>query len=233
VLIWDAVTGRELARLRAPALAISLAFAAGGRLAVGDLRGGVTIWSSDGALERTFHAGRRAHVAFSADGGRLVTASGDRVARVFDSRTGRLELTLRGHRRALTSARFSPDGSTIVTASGDHDARLWDASTGRLLRVLRGHYAVISDAEFSPDGRWVVTAGPTTAGLWDVRSGELLFFLRGHAARLTSATFDPSSRRILTASIDGTARTYVCDVCGGLDELVAIAEQRVREAGGS
>ncbi len=99
--------------------------------------------------------------------------------------------------------------------------------TGALLHVLRGHFAVVSDAEFSPDGRWVVTAGPTTAGLWDARSGQLVFFLRGHSARLTSATFDPSSSRILTASEDGTARTYRCDVCGGLDSLVALAKARL------
>ena len=93
--------------------------------------------------------------------------------------------------------------------------------------MLRGHFEVVSDAEFSPDGRWVVTAGPKTAGLWDARSGQLVFFLRGHTERLTSATFDPSSGRIVTASEDGTVRTYRCDVCGGLDSLIALAKSRL------
>src|SRR5439155_17480234 len=122
---------------------------------------------------------------------------------------------LRGHRDALTSVDVSPDGTRIVTASFDHDARVWDVATGRLIEVLRGHFGVVSDARFSPEGRWIVTAGPSTAGLWDVRSGQLIFFARGHEGRLTSAAFGPVDHRIVTGSVDGTVRTYACDVCGG------------------
>ena len=49
--------------------------------------------------------------------------------------------------------------------------------------------------------------------------------------RLTSATFDPAGRRILTASVDGTVRTYACELCGGLDTLVPLAERRLRAVG--
>ncbi len=72
-----------------------------------------------------------------------------------------------------------------------------------------------------------MTAGPTTAGLWNAGSGQLVFFLQGDSKKLTSATFDPSSGRIVTASTDGTVRTYRCDVCGGLDSLVALAKSRL------
>ncbi len=215
--------------LRAPATVDSVSIARDGRIAAGTGRGTVQLWDAKGEPVRVIHAGASGpvYVAFSPDGKRIATATRDGVARIWNAGTGELELTLRGHHGQLTSARFSPDGSQLVTAGFDHDARLWDARTGALLHVLRGHFAVVSDAEFSPDGRWVVTAGPTTAGLWDARSGQLVFFLRGHSARLTSATFDPSSSRIVTASEDGTARTYRCDVCGGLDSLVALAKSRL------
>ena len=233
VIVRDVALHREVLRLRAQFPLVHVAFARDGRIAAGDTNGGASIWSAEGRLDRTLRVrgARTTSVAFSPDGDRLVTASADRLARVWDARSGRLLATLHGHRDALTSARFSPDGAEIVTASVDHDARLWDAVSGRLLRVLRGHFAVVSDAEFSPDGRWIVTAGPTTAGLWDVHTGQLVFFLRGHEARLTSAAFDPTSRNIVTASIDGSVRTYRCDVCGGLDDLVRLATKRQRESG--
>src|SRR5207248_2471555 len=64
---------------------------------------------------------------FSADGSRIVTASADHTARVWDAASGRSLAVLRGHTSQVTSAAFSGDGTRIVTASDDKTARLWDA----------------------------------------------------------------------------------------------------------
>ena len=131
----------------------------------------------------------------------------------------------------MLSVSFSTDGTSVVTASRDHDARTWDARTGRLLRVLRGHFALVSDARFSPDGRWVVTAGPMTAGLWNATSGRLIYLLRGHEGKLLSVAFSPDSRQIATGGEDGTVRLWPCTICGGIDELVALADARLAGTG--
>jgi WD40 repeat protein len=126
----------------------------------------------------------------------------------------------------LTDVEFSADGSRIVTSSRDRDARVWDVDTGAST-LLRGHFGPVFGAAFSPDGRLVVTAGPTTAGLWQAKDGKLISYLRGHDEPLTSASFSPDGRRILTSSRDGTVRTYMCEVCGGLESLAAVAELRL------
>ena len=97
--------------------------------------------------------------------------------------------------------------------------------------MLQGHFGPVQDAQFSPDGRWVVTAGPGRAGLWDARTGALVTLLRGHEGTLTSASFDLSGRVIVTGGVDGTVRTYVCEICGGLDERVELAERRLAATG--
>jgi hypothetical protein len=56
-------------------------------------------------------------------------------------------------------------------------------------------------------------------------SGERVYFLRGHGAPLTGALFTRGSRRIVTSGTDGTVRTYLCGVCGGLPELRKRARQ--------
>jgi WD40 repeat protein len=76
---------------------------------------------------------------FSPDGSRLVTASFDGTARVWDAASGDALATLSGHKALLWSARFSPDGSRIVTASDDKTAQVWDAETGNLVATLAGH----------------------------------------------------------------------------------------------
>jgi WD40 repeat protein len=142
------------------------------------------------------------------------------------------ELVLGGHRDALTSARFSPDGRLVVTASRDSDAIVWDARRGTLRRKLLGHFSVVSDARFSPDGRWIITAGPGKAGLWDASTGALVYFLQGHKGKLLSAAFDRTSRVVVTGGVDGTVRTWRCDICGRVDELVPVARARLAAIAG-
>ena len=76
--------------------------------------------------------------AFSPDGKRIVTASVDRTARIWDAATAK-EIAVLRHDAPAYSAAFSPDGKRIVTASEDKTARIWDAATAEEIAVLRGH----------------------------------------------------------------------------------------------
>jgi WD40 repeat protein len=70
------------------------------------------------------HARGVSSCAFSPDGKRIVTASFDGTARLWDAETGALLMMLEGHIDAVVSCVFSPDGKRIVTASYDRTARL-------------------------------------------------------------------------------------------------------------
>ena len=63
------------------------------------------------------HEGGVYSAAFSPDGARIVTASHDRTARLWDAASGAEIAVLSGHARRVNSAAFSPDGTRIVTAS--------------------------------------------------------------------------------------------------------------------
>jgi hypothetical protein len=96
--------------------------------------------------------------AFSPDGTRVVTASFDKTARVWDAATGKPLTSPLEHQDVVYSAAFSPDGTRVVTASLDKTARVWDAATGRPLTSPLEHQGSVGRAVFSPDGTRVVTA---------------------------------------------------------------------------
>src|SRR5947199_4220817 len=76
---------------------------------------------------------------FSLDGQRIVTASADKTARLWDAASGKPIGELMKHEGMVFSAQFSPDGQRVVTASADKTARLWDAGSGTRLGSRMKH----------------------------------------------------------------------------------------------
>jgi len=155
------------------------------------------------------HSDSVGSAVFSPDGQRILTASADHTARLWNASSGQLLATLQGHSDYVGSAVFSPDGQRILTASADHTARLWNASSGQLLATLQGHSNYVWSAVFSPDGQRILTASyDHTARVWNAGNGQLLATLQGHSDSVGSAVFSPDGQRILTASADHTARVW-------------------------
>uniref|UniRef100_UPI0039C5B150 AAA-like domain-containing protein n=1 Tax=Calothrix sp. CCY 0018 TaxID=3103864 RepID=UPI0039C5B150 len=143
---------------------------------------------------------------FSDDGKRILTASWDNTARIWDTQ-GKELAVLKGHTERVISAVFSDDGKRILTASWDNTARIWDTQ-GKELAVLKGHTERVISAVFSDDGKRILTASwDNTARIWDTQGKELAV-LKGHTERVISAVFSDDGKRILTASWDNTARIW-------------------------
>src|SRR5206468_11178181 len=100
-------------------------------------------------------------VAFSPDGGRIVTTDvGGRIL-VWNATNG--ELLVRGGSTdpwQCRTAYFSPDGSRITGAYGNGMVRVWKAEADHLVwQRMVGHRFGVNDVSFSPDGRFILTAG--------------------------------------------------------------------------
>jgi len=159
-------------------------------------------------LERVvFPAGRDVlSAAFSPDGRTLLTASNDRLARLW-SIDGELLVEFPGHRNWVRSARFSPDGKQVVTGSSDRSARVW-AVSGDLLAVLQGHEKGVLDARFSPDGERILTRSRDgTARIW-TPAGESIATLVAGEGEAEVAAYSPDGERILLSSEDGSVTLW-------------------------
>jgi WD40 repeat protein len=174
--------------------------------------------------ERHFagHADWIAAMAISMDGHRAATGGLDRVARVWDLRSGDCLQTFEGHRSGVNSVAFSADDSKLLTAGFDGAVRLWDASNGRELLRL----AVEGDrplrADFACGGRRIVAAMARCLAMWDADTGARIVAQpwrwnetgkgwlitttkRWDALRLeaSSAAFSPDGSRVLVGLNSG------------------------------
>ena len=159
------------------------------------------------------HHGGINSAQFSPDGQRVVTASTDKTARVWDASSGKPLGEPMKHELPVNSAQFSMDGQRVVTASNDMTARVWDASSGKPLGEPMKHEERVNSARFSPDGQWVVTASADgTARVWDSASGKPVGKPMQHGGLtfggVLSAQFSPNGRQVVTASADMTARVW-------------------------
>jgi WD40 repeat protein len=113
-------------------------------------------------------------VAFSRDGLRIVSGSGDNTLRLWDAKSGQLiGQPLKGHVGIVSTVAFSPDGSHIVSGSRDAMMRLWDGRLGQPIgQPLRGHSDSVSSVAFSPDGSHIVSGSlDGTLRIWPVFEG--------------------------------------------------------------
>ena len=157
---------------------------------------------------------------FSPDGARILTASWDETAKLWDAASGKLIASF-AHQGIVYHAAFSPDGARILTASADKTAKLWNSVSGELIASF-GHQHSVNSAVFSPDGAWILTASrDKTAKLWDATSGKLIASFE-HQDEVNDAEFSPDGAWILTASRDKTAKLW--DAASG--KLIASFEHQ-------
>jgi WD40 repeat protein len=146
---------------------------------------------------------------FNSDGSKVVTASFDDTAKIWDSSNGNMLFDLSGHTDVLVTAKFNTDSSKIVTASIDNTAKIWDVSSGNELITLSGHTDGVTSANFNSDGSKIVTSSyDNTAKIWDSSNGNMLFDLVGHTDWVNIAEFNSDGTKVVTGSNDNTAKIW-------------------------
>jgi WD40 repeat protein len=195
--------------LATPGVAASASFSPDGRLLVttalsaSGAAAPAQVWDTRTGLPVALlrHSQRIRSAAFSPDGQRVVTASDDGTARVWEARTGRPAGPPLRHKKPVSSALFSPDGRFIATACEDGRARLWPGPAGapEPVHVLE-HDKPVRSLRFSRDGQRVITASEDhTVRIWSTRTGMALLTL-SHPGVVLSAEIGADGRQAVTVA---------------------------------
>lgn len=106
-------------------------------------------------------------VAISPDFDLIVSASQDKTAKMWSSKTGNLIATCVGHKRGIWNVSFSPVDRIFATSSGDCTIRIWNAKDGACLQLLEGSSSSILRILFLEAGSQL--ASGSSDGLLKVR----------------------------------------------------------------
>ena len=149
-------------------------------------------------------------LVFSSDGSRILSASDDQTARLWDADTGAPLRVFRGHRDKIWNVAFSPDGTRVVTASADDTVRQWETATGHEIGLpYRGHRHEVLAAVYSPDGRWIASGSQDGAiRVWDADLHNDVAVLHGHSQAVFQLAFSKDGRRLVSVGMDRTGRIW-------------------------
>ncbi len=207
--LFDAASGERLAREVVEEYATAFAFSPNGAtLAVGGHYRSVLLLDAETLELRgrlTGHQGRISGLVWTADGSRLVSASDDRTARVWDPSSGAcLQVCATGGRDV--SVAIAPGSDEIVSAgAGLRRFRTSDPT------VLRGHDSFVYYVEFSPDGTLVASTGlrDPLIHVWDAvaarpratfRAPESGGYARSEFDMAPAVAFSDDGRRVVAAT---------------------------------
>jgi len=150
------------------------------------------------AGDPTRHAGPMASVCFSPDGSKVLTASQDMTARLWDAPTGKPAGDPLPHRRALRRALFTPDARRIITVCLDGVVRVGEPESWKSSRPLElKNPDSINAVAVSAKGLYLATGSADgTVRFWNTESGESLGEIK-QAENVHTLVFHPLDETLL------------------------------------
>jgi WD40 repeat protein len=224
VMVWEAGTGREAARLAAEGLLGTMAWDhSGPRL--------LTVWHephpnttavrvldviSNREVARPlypkpdpgFWGSTVRFMALTPDGKWLASRGWDNTVRLWDTATGR-EVARLAHTRGVDYLAFSPDGILLATGMGGswQEERkatmvsLWEVPGGKETARLP-QPAILTCLAFNPNGAWLAAGGGDgVIRVWETSTGSELFPLKPKKLKydddnVRSLAFSPDEHRL-------------------------------------
>lgn len=166
------------------------------------------------------HQGAINSLAFHPIFSSLASGSDDYTVKIWDWELGELEMTLKGHTRAVLDVDYGgPRGGILLAScSADSTIKLWNPTDGyKNIRTLTGHDHSISAVRFLSAGNLLVSAsGDKTLKLWDTAAGYCVKTMQGHTGWVRDVCPSLDGRFLLSSGSDQTARLW--DISAAMPE---------------
>ncbi|MBC8353745.1 MAG: protein kinase [Planctomycetes bacterium] len=157
------------------------------------------------------HTAPLASVAYSADGGTIVTGGEDLAVVVWDVAGLNAQETNDSHDGSVNWVTYSRDGTRVASASNDKTVRLWDANSGQPVGEPLVHRQRVLSVALSPNG--TLAASGTFSDdlmLWNLVTNEPTR-LKGHEGAISCVCFSHDGKLLASASHDSSVKLWSVD----------------------
>lgn len=211
IRVWDVMQDRELQSIHGNnPIAFSpdgthIAYSAGGLV----MRSrNLTTGMDDATFEG--HTDRITDVAFSTDGGVVVTTSLDMTLRLWNAVSGAQLGFQRSRRRPLLTTSINPNGALIASGTRRGMVRILNAAVDTEHAYGLGQSNDINSIAFSPINRTTLLAFSVgnTVQLWDLDTSSDPLVLTGHTDVVLDVAFNPDGTRLASIGQDGFIRLW-------------------------
>jgi WD40 repeat protein len=214
--VWEAATGKEVARITVGSPIRAAAFSPDGSYVASAacdrfdantcVQSTTQVWepASGKEVSRISQGGDVVTLTFSPDGKYVASGGQDGTARVWEAMTGE-EVARMAPGPGSHPGAFSPDGKYMVLG-GDGTNRVYEALTGEEIAHMT-HDGYMFPVAFSPDGQYVMSASMNGSDrVWEVLTGkEVARMAQGPGAQ--RGAFSPDGKYVVSAG-DRTVRVY-------------------------
>lgn len=200
-------------------------FSADGRYLASSGNGMIFVWDRTGQQETVVLSGplgRVQHLAYTADGQRLVSGDSDGHLRIWTPSGGGDPAVLGDH-GAIVSELVNSNKNAVISSGFDGVIRLTDVGGRADPVLLRGHRGPVMDIALSQNGKYLASVGiDGTLRLWSTSGPTDGMIVPSQEGGSQVATFTPDGTHVLTGNKDGTIRTWRI----GDDATVVVCQEK-------
>lgn len=140
------------------------------------------------------------------EGGRTVVSTGaNRMARLYDVRTGEFRRFLPEPGDGRCVLALSANGRWIATGGEDALVTVWDAHSDEKRHTLRGHRQRVWALAFNADSTLLATGGGDgSVRVWDLAEAVEMRLFAARAGSVRAVAFSPNGRRLASAHANGS-----------------------------
>ncbi|KAG2047278.1 WD40 repeat-like protein [Suillus hirtellus] len=145
--------------------------------------------------------------------------------KIWNTKTGELVATLKGHTWTVNCLAWTKDGRTLISGSDDKSIRTWNTKTWKQTALLEAHTDWVQAIAISPNEHILTSASwDNTVLLWDLDNGQLIDPPLQHAAFICSVSFSEDGKLLATGCYDANVYTWDLGAIvkeAGFDDLLS------------
>ena len=156
------------------------------------------------------HEGLIYSLVLSNDGKTLFSSGADKTIRVWNTATGQLKSTLKGHTDSVLALAITPSDRFLISGGADKTIRIWDLTAPfSQPQIIASHDNWVTTLAITPNGKYLVSGSADSAiKLWDISTQKLAYTITEHENSVWSVAISPDGKILASGSIDKTVKLW-------------------------